>query len=148
MQRIPDLRAILLYHDGLSTRQISIKLGTSKSLVARDIRASGSSRSRSAANQLRQPPTSLHWRSSRNQARRVWERQVGLIPSGHHIHHKNGDWTDNRLANLECLLASTHAYRHRPLNSVPRHLRPGRKAYMKAYLAAYWKRRKEIAHAS
>lgn len=40
--------------------------------------------------------------------RDVWALAFGPVPSGCHIHHKDGDSTNNRLENLECLPASEH----------------------------------------
>ena len=42
----------------------------------------------------------------------VWIDEVGEIPDGHHIHHKNHDPSDNILGNLECIPASEHAMFH------------------------------------
>lgn len=44
--------------------------------------------------------------------RRIWEDAYGPIPEDHHIHHKNGDNTDNRLENLECILKRDHHLKH------------------------------------
>jgi len=139
--RVEHPEMLALYHSGLSTRQIAQCLGWSFSRVHIVIQREGLSRSQSEAGQLRHPPRSHHWRSSRAQARKVWERTRGPIPIGFHVHHVNGDYTDHRLENLELLSARDHAYRHHPKNPVPRHLRPERKAYMRAYFRAYRKRR-------
>lgn len=40
--------------------------------------------------------------------RKIWEDTFGEIPLEYHIHHKNGDTTDNRLENLECIHKSKH----------------------------------------
>lgn len=40
--------------------------------------------------------------------REVWEKENGQIPKGYHIHHKDGDKTNNLIKNLECLSASDH----------------------------------------
>jgi hypothetical protein len=42
----------------------------------------------------------------------VWTMANGPVPDGHEIHHKNEDWTDNRLDNLECIDAAEHQRGH------------------------------------
>lgn len=44
--------------------------------------------------------------------RTVWESQYGEIPHGYHIHHKDGDRTNNDIENLECIKASEHESQH------------------------------------
>lgn len=44
--------------------------------------------------------------------REVWEDHHGEIPDGHHIHHVDGDPTNNDIGNLECLSPEEHAEKH------------------------------------
>jgi hypothetical protein len=46
--------------------------------------------------------------------RQIWLDAGRAIPPGHHIHHRDGDVTNNTLANLECLSASDHQRQHYP----------------------------------
>lgn len=41
-----------------------------------------------------------------------WETEVGPIPDGYHVHHRDGDPTNNDLSNLECISAKEHASEH------------------------------------
>ncbi len=49
-------------------------------------------------------PSNLH--------RAIWEHFRGPIPRGLHIHHRNGDGVDNRLANLVLIEGSGHLRKH------------------------------------
>ena len=44
--------------------------------------------------------------------RRIWSDNFGQIPPGMHVHHKDGDWTNNDPANLELISASDHSAQH------------------------------------
>ena len=44
--------------------------------------------------------------------RTVWESHNGPIPKGYHVHHKDGDTSNNDIANLELLHGSEHLSLH------------------------------------
>lgn len=131
--------AIALYKQGLSCRQIAAISPLSASSVATLVQSCGISRNRIEAVRKRceAKEKSTHWRSARCRARRVWKAYNGTIPDGFHIHHKDGDYTNNNISNLELLSPSAHAKLHRPTNPVPRWLRPKRQEYQRHYLKTY-----------
>lgn len=42
----------------------------------------------------------------------IWKHHNGEIPEGYHIHHKDGDYLNNNISNLECVLAHEHLSMH------------------------------------
>jgi len=50
--------------------------------------------------------------------REVWKDHHGEIPDGHHIHHKDGDPTNNDIENLECVTPKEHLERHDNLGGI------------------------------
>lgn len=44
--------------------------------------------------------------------RSIWEHHNGEIPEGYHIHHVDGDKSNNDIENLQLLSASQHQYLH------------------------------------
>lgn len=44
--------------------------------------------------------------------RAVWEYHNGEIPKGFHVHHKDGDRSNNSIDNLELMAASAHLSEH------------------------------------
>ncbi len=46
--------------------------------------------------------------------RRVWEAYRGEIPKGQHVHHQDGDVSNNRIANLQMVSAAEHRRIHGP----------------------------------
>ena len=48
--------------------------------------------------------------------RYVWAKFNGVIKKGYHIHHKDGDKTNNHISNLEIMSASDHSKLHAKTN--------------------------------
>ena len=44
--------------------------------------------------------------------RRVWAERNGDIPDGYAVHHKDGDWKNNDIANLEIMPSQEHMRMH------------------------------------
>jgi hypothetical protein len=53
-------------------------------------------------------PSERYFRNQRTLHRDVWTTAFGRIPARTHIHHRNSDIRNNRLANLECIDGRTH----------------------------------------
>ncbi len=48
--------------------------------------------------------------------RYLWEKHNGPIPKGWHIHHKDGNYLNNNLSNLELVSPKEHIYKHYQAN--------------------------------
>lgn len=117
--KFPVEKVRALYQQGLSYRQIEAETGWSNTLIARACK--DIARSQRDAAILRQPPTSNHWRSARATARKNMEHYLGRkLESWEHVHHKDADYTNNDISNLEILTASDHAKHHHPKKLGPR----------------------------
>ena len=137
-----------MYLARLSIRRIAALLKRAKTGVAKHVKALGISRPQTyygdSVRGLWLKPASRHGRTTRYRARRLMGTHIGRkLSRCEHVHHKDGDCTNNHLANLEIKSASEHISEHaRGLEyRTPRHLRPKRREYMKRYLNAYY-----IAH--
>lgn len=81
----------------------------------------------------------------------IWECQVGPIPPGYVIHHRNEDTNDNRVENLECITPTEHNRRHRArdMENLKRAIEvstrichdPARKKIFAARIRSMWRRR-------
>lgn len=49
--------------------------------------------------------------------RAIWRYYNGPIPDGCDIHHKDGDWNNNDISNLECLPKHEHYKKHQQYTS-------------------------------
>ena len=47
--------------------------------------------------------------------KRIWKKHHGTIPYGYHIHHIDGNPTNNKINNLLCLSPQIHAMFHKDL---------------------------------
>jgi hypothetical protein len=45
--------------------------------------------------------------------REVWRQSYGEIPKSHHIHHLDGDPSNNSIENLECIYSGDHSRLHK-----------------------------------
>jgi hypothetical protein len=50
----------------------------------------------------------------------IWEAYNGKIPWDCIIHHKDGDWNNNDISNLECILARDHLHNCHHYRSQPK----------------------------
>lgn len=50
--------------------------------------------------------------ASRSLHKHIWESSNGTTPRGYQIHHIDGNPANNKIGNLECILASDHARMH------------------------------------
>ncbi len=97
--------------------------------------------------------------------RHVWESHNGPIPPGHHVHHKDGNFSNNDISNLECLSCAKHLDEHaeqrrsnakRPeqlahLDAVRHkaaawHSSPEGLAWHQAHAHSSWAKRKPVEH--
>jgi len=58
--------------------------------------------------------------------RQIWEDNFGEIPKDYHIHHKNGDFSDNSIDNLECIHKKDHHKIHFDTEKQVAHLHKNR----------------------
>lgn len=102
-----------LYNIGLTARQIAKPFGLSNVNVSQFLKKENITRDRKLNQQIRQPAKSIHWRSSRASARRLYQRFHKVILSRkEHIHHIDHDFTNNDINNLMVMAARDHASYH------------------------------------
>lgn len=129
-----------MYVDSLSTRQISRLIGYSHGHIHKICQDISRDRTEAVRLALPSPKDTKHWRTCRARARKIMENHLGRkLDRLEYVHHIDEDFTNNDIENLEVLSPREHKHRHHPDWEVPRHLRPQRREYMKAYLAVYSK---------
>jgi len=103
-------RALELYRKGLSARDVADLLQVSPSTVLRWI--GGQRRTKEQAWEV-SAYRSFSPRKCRERARMKMERHLRrTLRTNEHVHHIDGDYTNNRLDNLEVLPAKEHARLH------------------------------------
>jgi HNH endonuclease len=131
-QKLMEIKA--LWAKQLSTRQIAAIVAVSKSYVHRLLKDAGLRRDRIEAVCIRQPALSNHPRTSRSTSRRKMQRHLGRkLESWEHVHHKDGDYTNRDISNLEVLVDQDHYDHHWPNRHIPHEQKENRKAYKKEY---------------
>lgn len=113
-----EIRA--LYLSGLPIQRIAEDLGEPSygavQWIVRDI-----TRSKSVAIAMGKPPKSMKRGACYARARTAARRYFGVSSSRQiHVHHKNGDITDNRKENLEILSVGDHNRHHHALRRARR----------------------------
>lgn len=53
-----------------------------------------------------------NWSGGQHFARYVYEKMIGLIPDDHFIHHKDGNWRNDHIENLEIEHKGEHSRKH------------------------------------
>ncbi len=100
-----------LYTAGLSVKQIARLLDIGRGVIqwfCKDIMRPGW-----IAIRLRRIRTSTKASACRRAARGIMERHLGQrLPRRLHVHHKDGDYTNNSLANLAVIDAGDHVRLH------------------------------------
>lgn len=76
---------------------------------------------------------SYYQRKGRRLHRTVWEYHNGDIPKGYHVHHIDGDRSNNQIDNLVLMLGSEHLSAHM---SDPARKEQARESVKKAIAAA------------
>ncbi len=97
-------------YDGTAVEAKNLKTGVHLRKIAR------------AANKHRSNRRMLYCREGKGefQNRWTWEQVNGSIPEGFHVHHRNGDPTDDRLSNLALEPGKDHISEHSLGESNPR----------------------------
>ena len=103
------------YSAGESAPSIATSMGVSSTSIYKWLQAAKvSRRTFREAQLLCHPAQSDRYRHKGTQYehRVVWEQANGPIPNAYHIHHKDGDRSNNDLSNLEILSDSEHRHLH------------------------------------
>lgn len=103
---------VALYQLGMSGPEIGKRFSISSTAVYNHLRKAGIGR-RERAEAAKRSSNQPYLRIGRKWAHRaIWEEAHGPIPSGYHVHHKDGNRHNNSLKNLELVRANEHGQMH------------------------------------
>ncbi len=116
-----------LYYSGLSCTQVANIIGVTRQSVHETL-----SRMNTVFRKIQKLPFIVYgdkkftiskdgyYRSTIDRKRHVslhrykWEKEIGDIPAGYDIHHRDGNKLNNEISNLECLPKSEHTKLYSP----------------------------------
>ena len=78
-------------------------------------------------------------RASISVHRLIWEKNMGPIPTGKIIHHKDGDKFNNSLENLQLLSYSDHTKLHNRNHDYIKIMKKVRAGHKKEKMPGFWK---------
>lgn len=102
-KRASRSEVVALYQLGVSGPEIGKRLGISSTAVYKHLRKAGVERRERAEAAKRASNQPYH---------AIWEEAHDPIPSGYHVHHKDGNRHNNALDNLELVKAGDHGRAH------------------------------------
>lgn len=103
-----------LYKEGHTLTIIALQTGYSFRSVRKAVLTAGIMRTRGEGALLSARKKSSRPGTCRVRARNIWAYFNGPIPEGYHIHHKDGDPTNNHVENLDCIPSPEHTKIHKP----------------------------------
>lgn len=103
-----------MYAEGQTIDVVAKQLNYSYRRVREIVNSAGILRTRGEGALLSMRQKSSRPDTCRIRARNIWKYFNGPIPEKHHIHHKDGDPTNNNIDNLECISSSDHTKLHKP----------------------------------
>lgn len=128
-----------IYLLGNSLRQTALVIGWSPGYVNTKLKRTGVVRSEEESRKFRWLDVDLtNKRYARAVARKKMERHLGYkLPREDHVHHRDEDYTNSDLNNLEVMNASAHARLHHPKTGRSEASRLHKRLYAREYRKLY-----------
>lgn len=125
-KKIPTEEIIKLYNEGYSCGSIAVMFSMSRQAVFERLKRSGLELRKKKIypfiiyDGIKFTPSGYGYYRATSRTRHIslhrykYEKEVGLIPNGYDIHHKDGNKQNNELSNLECISKADHSriYKH------------------------------------